>query len=345
MKDLIKKSLLLVLLVFPSWSYALDIDLLKQSIVGTWHPNLKYDNDTPNDEKQLEFYINGDRFMVKYVADYSWVWGNEDAKTINKHGTCAVQVNNDGTLEFNLSRYETGYDKKGNEERKGYGEYSYKLFFVDGLLVGKETWGTRYLKTQPQNNRGIVRFKTIAQAERRGNASSFPFGEDSYTTTVNYYNSDRSNIKKFYKNGNIDEFSNCNPDDYKYGYLIDDWWYFDDGNWSYGYQYFQIKIFARGDNYYVKYFADGKNWQYDVAPLYIDESCGKLTISFKTKQRFWDKCMGYDWNWNYNMEFFINDVGGNRIYGYRIWTDVFGPLDACGIPEPKRCNIMYMNGG
>ena len=214
-----KRLLTIVFLAITVSTYAFDIELLKQSLVGTWHPSRGYDNDNPYDEDQLNFYLDGNNLMVKYVSDYSWVWGEKDHKTFNKYGICNVKINYDGTIEFNLNRTETGYDKKGNEERKGYGEYSYKLFFVDGLLAGTETWGRRYLLTQPQNNRGLVRFKTIEQAQRRGNVSAFPFGNDPYTTPIDFYNNNETNIKKFYRNGIIDELSNCNPADYKYGFL------------------------------------------------------------------------------------------------------------------------------
>lgn len=340
-----KKLLLLGLLLMSMSSYAIDVDLLKQSLVGSWYPaiDLSYNN-TPRAEYELNFYIDGDNLMVRYVADYSWVWGNENNKIVNKYGTCVVKINHDGTLGFELSRYETAYDRKGNEERIGYGEFSYKLYFVDGMLMGKETWGKQYLKMQTMNSRNLCRFKTIAQAERRGNVSSYPFEESSYTTQVNYCNADNSNIEKFYKDGVIDEFSNCNPDDYEYGFLIDDWYYFDDGNWNYGYQGFQIKIFARDGNYYVKYYSDLDKWEYDVAPIHICDKDGEISLSFSTTQKFHEKCMGYDWYWRYDMTFTIDDVGVNKMYGYREWTHVFGPLDACGIKEPERCNIMYING-
>ena len=155
-----RQLLTILLLAISASSYAVDIDLLKLSLVGTWHPSGK-DRDNPNDEEQLYFFLDGNRLMVRYVSDYSWTWGDKDNKTFNEYKTSSVKVNYDGTVKFNLDRAETGYDRNGREERKGWGEYTYNLFFVDGDLIGTETWGRRYILTQPQNDRGLVKYKTI----------------------------------------------------------------------------------------------------------------------------------------------------------------------------------------
>ena len=337
-----KKLFVVMFLALSCYGYAIDIDLLKQSLVGTWHPVMHYDNDNPNDENKLEFYLDGNKLMVRYVADYSWVWGDNDNKSFNEYGTCPVKINYDGTLEFNITRKETGYDRKGNEERKGYGEYSYNLFFVDGRLVGTEKWGRRYLKMQPTNDRDLVRFRTIEQAERRGNVSAFPFGNSTYTSQVNFYNSNKSNIKKFYNNGVISELSNCNPDDYKYGFLLGKWDYYDNGRWIYGSQAFEMEIFVRDNGYYLKYYYDLSEWTYGVVQIYPDDSCGDLSLSFATKQRFWGKCEGYNSPWNYDMMFYVEKDNNERFSGSREWTNVNGPLNVCGIPEPEKCNIVYL---
>ena len=78
-----KKFVTILLLSLSLSSYAVDIDLLKQSLVGTWHPSLE-DRDNPNDEKQLYFFLDGNKLMVRYVSDYSWVWGDNDDKTFNE---------------------------------------------------------------------------------------------------------------------------------------------------------------------------------------------------------------------------------------------------------------------
>lgn len=336
-----KKIFIILLLGFSTASYAVNIDLLKQSLVGTWHPCMEYDNDSPMDENQLVFYLDGDNLMLKYVADYSWSWDRKEDKTFNEYGTCTVKVNFDGTIEFYLQRTETGYDRKGNEERKGWGEYSYKLFFVDGQLVGSETWGRRYLYSQTMNDRGQVRFKTIEQAKRRGNAHAFPFGNDPYETQVSFYNSDKTNIKKFYNGGVVDENSNCNPGDYKYGFLLGNWDYSDDGLWGWGNPSFSIKVFVRDGNYYVKYWHNSRSTA-GVVQIFPNEYCGGFSFSFATKQEFRGRCEGYEWPWKYDFEFYVRRINDVRLSGTRNWTNVSGPIKACDVPEPQRCNINYI---
>lgn len=336
-----KKIFIILLLGFSTASYAVNIDLLKQSLVGTWHPCMEYDNDSPMDENQLVFYLDGDNLMLKYVADYSWSWDKKEDKTFNEYGTCTVKVNFDGTIEFYLQRTETGYDRKGNEERKGWGEYSYKLFFVDGQLVGSETWGRRYLYSQTMNDRGQVRFKTIEQAKRRGNAHAFPFGNDPYETQVSFYNSDKTNIKKFYNGGVVDENSNCNPGDYKYGFLLGNWDYSDDGLWGWGNSSYSIKVFVRDGNYYVKYWCKSRSTA-GVVQIFPNDYCGDFSFSFATKQEFSGRCEGYEWPWKYDFEFYVRRINDVRLSGTRNWTNVSGPIKACDVPEPQRCNINYI---
>lgn len=335
-----RKLLTILLLAISMPSFAVDIDLLKQSLVGTWHPRMKYDNDNPNDENQLYFYLDGDNLMVKYVADYSWICDNADRKTFNKYGTCVVKVNYDGTIEFHVERSETAYDRKGNEERKGYREYTYYLFFVDGQLDGTETWGRQYLITQPRNNRGLVRFKTIEQAERRGYADSFPFGNDPFTTPRSFYNSDKTNIRLFYNNGVIDELSNCDFKDYKYSFLLGLWDYTDDVlRVSKRRAAFDIKIFGRDGNYYVRYRADDSG--YGVVRINPYGCNGEVSFSFATQQEFIDVCNGYDWPWKYDFSYVVNRVNDERLSGTRRWTNVSGPIKACDITEPENCNVIY----
>lgn len=344
-----KKLFTILLLSLSIASYAVDIDLLKQSLVGTWHPRVE-DRGNPNDEKQLVFFLDGNQLMVKYVSDYSWVWGDKDKKTFNEFRTSNVKVNYDGTVEFKLDRAETGYDRKGHEERKGWGEYSYKLFFVDGNLIGTETWRQRYLLTQPQNSRGLVRFRTIEQAQRRGNVSAFPFGDESYTTYINYYANDYTNVVKFYGNGRCDEISICNPDDYEYGALIGRW----QGSANYlgvgwcgrsGVNSMDIVIFVRDNQYYVVYWDSWSNGNRVVERIYPEWDSGELSFSYHAKQEFWEECEGYDWPWKYEFVFNLKRIFDDRnrewLFGTRERISVSGPLDACGIPEPEELQFRY----
>lgn len=344
-----KKYLTILFLAISISSYAVDIDLLKQSLVGVWHPS-EEDRDNPNDEKQLNFFLDGNKLMVRYVSDYSWVWGDKDNKTFNEYKTSSVMVNYDGTVEFSLDRAETGYDRNGREERKGWGEYSYNLFFVDGNLIGTETWGRRYLLTQPQNSRGLVRFKTIEQAQRRGNVSAFPFGDKPYTTHINYYAEDYTNVKKFYGNGWCDEISNCNPNDYEYGALIGRWQgsaNFPGAGWCgrSGISSMDIVIFVRDNQYYVVYWDSWRNGNRVVERIYPEKKGGELSFSYAAKQTFWGECEGYDWPWEYDFVFNLKRIFDERnrewLFGTRERISVSGPLDACGIPEPEELQFRY----
>ena len=342
-----RQLLTILLLSISASSYAVDIDLLKQSLVGTWHPSGK-DRDNPNDEEQLYFFLDGNRLMVRYVSDYSWTWGDKDNKTFNEYKTSSVKVNYDGTVKFNLDRAETGYDRNGREERKGWGEYTYNLFFVDGDLIGTETWGRRYLLTQPQNSHGLVRFKTIEQAQRRGNVSAFPFGDEPYTTHVNYYADDYTNVKKFYGNGWCNEISLCNPDDYEYGALIGRWKgsaNLPNAGWC-GYSpLMDIEVFIRDNQYYVIYYDSKRNTKRVVERIYPEWNDGEISFSYHTKQRFWEECEGYDWPWEYEFVFNLKRVFDDRnrewLFGTRERISVSGPLDACGIPEPEELQFRY----
>lgn len=338
-----KKLLLFLLLSVSLSSYSVDIDLLKHSLVGTWHPSEKWSEDNPNDENQLNFYLDGEKLMVKYVADYSAIYDKDRGKyynVFNEYGTCLVDVNYDGTIDFHLYRKMMRYDKKGREERIGGGKYTYHLFFVDGLLAGTETWHDRYEIMQSTNDRGICKYKTIAQAERRGETHAFPFGNDPYTAYIDFHNNDKTNIEKFYKNGSIDELSNCNPDDYKYGFLLGIWGYKDDGLWDwYGNADFNIKIFVRDGNYYVRYRVD--DYALGIVQIYPNDTNGEVSFSFKTKQYFIGKCEGYEWSWKYDFNYDIKKYNDKYLIGTRKWTNVFGPIKACDIPEPENCNVLY----
>ena len=342
-----KKLFTILLLSLSIASYAVDIDLLKQSLVGTRHPRVE-DRDNPNDEKQLVFFLDGNQLMVKYVSDYSWTWGIKDNKTFNEYKTSSVKVNYDGTVEFSLDRKETGYDKNGREERKGWGEFSYNLFFVDGNLIGTETWGRRYLLTQPQNSDGLVRFKTIEQAQRRGNVSAFPFGDEPYTTHINYYASDYDNVKKFYGYGYCDEISLCNPDDYEYGALIGRWQGYanlPNAGWCGEHPLMDIEIFIRDDQYYVVYYDSRKNTNRVVERIYPERNGGAFSFSYAAKQTYWDECEGYNWPWEYEFVFHLKRIFDERneewLFGTRERISVSGPLDACGIPEPEELQFRY----
>lgn len=342
-----KRIFTIFLLAISISSYAVDVDLLKQSLVGTWHPNGK-DGDDPNDEEQLYFFLNGNQLMVRYVSDYSWTWGDKDNKIFNEYKTSSVKVNYDGTVEFSLDRTETGYDKNGREERKGWGEYSYNFFLVDGRLIGTETWGCRYLLIQPQNSRGLVRFRTIEQAQRRGNVSAFPFGDKPFTTNINYHVSDYANIKKFYGNGRIDEISNCNPDDYEYGTLIGRWRgsaNLPKAGWCGESPFMDIEIFIKDNQYYLVYCDSRRNTNRVVERIYPEQEGGVLSFSYNAKQEFWGECEGYDWPWEYvfvfNLERVFDDRNEEWLYGTRERISVSGPLDACGIPEPEYLQFRY----
>ena len=342
-----KKFVTILLLSLSLSSYAVDIDLLKQSLVGTWHPSLE-DRDNPNDEKQLYFFLDGNKLMVRYVSDYSWVWGDNDDKTFNEFRTSYVNVNYDGTVEFSLDRAETGYDKNGHEERKGWGEYSYKLFFVDGNLIGTETWGRRYLLTQPQNSRGLVRFKTMEQAQRRGNVSAFPFGDEPYRTHINYCPNDYTNVNKFYGNGEHYEISNCNPDDYEYGALIGRWKgsaNLPRAGWCGESPLMDIEIFIRDNQYYVIYFDSRESSNRVIERIFPEWNDGEISFSYNAQQRYWGECEGYDWPWEYEFVFNLKRVFDERnrewLFGTRERISVSGPLDACGIPEPEELQFRY----
>lgn len=338
-----KKLFTILLLSLSLASYAVDIDLLKQSLVGTWHPERRWDNDNSNDENQLNFYLDGDRLMVKYVADYSAIYDKDRGKyynVFNEYGTCIVNVRYDGTIEFRVKRKMMRYDKTGREERVGGGDYSYKLFFVDGLLAGTETSRDRYEIMQSTNDRGICKYKTLAQAKRRGDTHAFPFGDEPYTTHIDFYNSDETNIKKFYRNGVVDEISNCNPDEYEFGFLLGIWGYKDDGLWDwYGNPAFNIKIFVRDGNYYVRYSVE--DYALGIVQIYPIERNGELSFSFATKQQFTGKCEGYEWPWDYNFRYDVKKYNDEYLIGTREWTSVSGPIKVCDIPEPENCNVLY----
>lgn len=338
------KRLLTILLVALSLSsYAVDIDLLKQSLVGMWHPSRRWDNDNPNDENQLNFYLDGDRLMVKYVADYSAVYDKDRAEyynIFNEFGTCLVDVHYDGTIDFHVNRKMMRYDKKGREERIGGGKYTYHLFFVDGILAGTETWEDRYEIMQSTDDRGICKYKTLKQAEWRGETHAFPFGDEPYTTHIDFYNNDETNIKKFYKNGVIDELSNCNPENYEFGFLLGIWGYNDDGLWNrYSNQAFNIKIFVRDGKYYVKYSVE--DHALGIVQIYPIDRNGEVLFSFDTEQEFIGKCEGYEWPWKYEFEYNVKKVNETRLIGTRKWTSVSGPIKVCEIPEPETCNVLY----
>lgn len=338
-----KKFFTILLLSLSISSYAVDIDLLKQSLVGMWHPCIGHYDDSPDDKYQVSFYLEGNKLMAKYVSDYSSVYDNDRNKFVivfNEYGTCLVDVQFDGTIEFSVKRKMMGYDKKGREERVGGGEYDYRLFFVDGLLIGTETWRNRYEIMQSTDDRGICKYKTLAQAERRGELHEFPFGNEPYTTAIDFYNSDKINIKKFYKNGDIDELSNCDPKDYKYGFLIG--WY--QGSWNcYGYGYgkhdYNIRIFIRDGNYYLRYCAEDI-YSHGIVQIYPIESYGEVSFTFSTKQQFIKECDENDWPWNYDFTFNVRWLNDERLVGTREWTSVSGPIKLCD-PEPENCNVVY----
>ena len=325
-----KRLLLIFLMAISCSSYAIDIELLKQSLVGSWNHR---------EEERLNFYFKGEQLIVRYVADYSWVWGYKDRGVIiNEYGTCPVKVNNDGTIEFEVKRMNTGHDKKGKEERKEYFEYSYKLSFVDGTLIGSETWNYCFLKTQPMNEWETCRFSTIERAEKWGHVSEFPFGNKPYTIPVMFSNPYKTNIQKFYKNGIIDELSNCNPEDYRFGFLFGEWFYTDNALWKRGNLDYSIKIFARDGDYYVKYLVRSA---YAIVKIYPTKENGKITFSFDTKQEFIGRCEEYDWPWIYIFNFDVTQVSNDRLEGYRERTSVSGPIKACDIPEPEKCRVVY----
>lgn len=338
-----KRLLTILLLTISLSSYAVDVGLLKESLVGTWHPSRRWDNDNPNDENQLNFYLDGDKLIVRYIADYTSVYDKDKGEYVNvfnEYGTCTVNVNYDGTIEFHLSRKMMRYDKKGREERVGGGEYSYRLFFVDGLLAGTETWRNRYEIMQSTDDRGICKYKTLAQAERRGDLHEFPFGNEPYTTAIDFYNNDETNIKKFYKNGDIDELSNCDPKDYKYGFLLGIWGYKDDGLWDwYGNMDFNIKIFVRDGNYYVRYRVG--DYALGIIQIYPSDRSGEVSFSFTTKQEFMGQCEEYEWSWNYDFRYDVKKFNDDYLVGTRKWTNVSGPIKVCDIPEPENCNVLY----
>ena len=60
-----KKLIAILLFVISLSAYAVDVDLLKQSLVGTWHSSYSNDIDDP---RQLDFYLEGNNLMVRYVA-------------------------------------------------------------------------------------------------------------------------------------------------------------------------------------------------------------------------------------------------------------------------------------
>lgn len=346
------KRLLTILLVALSLSsYAVDIDLLKQSLVGTWHPSRRWDNDNPNDENQLNFYLEGDRLMVKYVADYSAVYDKDRAEyynIFNEFGTCLVDVHYDGTIDFHVNRKMMRYDKKGREERIGGGKYTYHLFFVDGLLAGTETWEDRYEIMQSTDDRGICKYKTLKQAEWRGETHAFPFGDEPYTTYINYYASDYDNVKKFYGNGRCNEISICNPDDYKYGALIGRWQgsaNLPRAGWCGESPFMDIEVFVRDNQYYVVYYDSRENTNRIVERIYPECNGGELSFSYNAKQMYWGECEGYDWPWEYEFIFNLKRIfdGRNRewLFGTRERISVSGPLDACGIPEPEELQFRY----
>lgn len=338
-----KRVLTILLLAVSLSSYAIDVDLLKQSLVGTWHPSRRWGNDNPNDENKLHFYLDDDRLMVRYVADYSSVYDkdrNEFVNVFNKFATCQVDVHYDGTIEFSVRRKMMGYDKRGREERVGGNEYFYNLSFVDGGLVGTETRGNCYLLMQSTDDRGICKYKTLEQAERRGELHEFPFGKAPFTSAIDYYNSDKTNIKKFYKNGDIDELSNCDPQDYKYGFLIG--WY--QGTWNcYGYGYskndYNIRIFIRDGKYYLKYCTEDI-YSHGIVQIYPSESNGEVSFAFSTKQQFIEECDGNIWPWNYDFTFNVRWLNDEMLVGTREWTSVSGPIKLCD-PEPENCNVVY----
>lgn len=338
-----KKFFTIILLSVSMASYAVDIDLLKQSLVGMWHPSRQWDNDNPNDENQLNFYLDGDKLMVKYVADYSAVFDKDRAKyynIFNEFGTCLVDVHYDGTIDFHVNRKMIRYDKKGREERIGGGKYSYHLFFVDGLLAGTETSKDRYEIMQSTSDRGICKYKTLAQAEMRGETHAFPFGNDPYTTQIDFYNNDETNIKKFYKNGVVDELSDCNPEDYKFGFLLGIWGYKDDGLWNwYGNMDFNIKIFVRDGDYYIRYRVE--DYALGIVQIFPNESNGEISFSFATKQQFIGKCEEYEWPWEYNFKYDVRKYSDEYLVGTRKWMNVSGPIKVCDIPEPEDCNVLY----
>lgn len=338
-----KRLLTILLLATSLSSYAVDTDLLKQSLVGMWHPSRRWDNDNPNDENQLNFYLEGDRLMVKYVADYSAIYDKDRAEyynVFNEFGTCLVDVHYDGTIDFHVNRKMLRYDKKGREERIGGGNYTYHLFFVDGLLAGTETWKDRYEIMQSTDDRGICKYKTLAQAERRGETHAFPFGNEPYTTHIDFYNNDETNIKKFYKNGVINELSNCNPENCEFGFLLGIWGYNDDGLWNrYSNQAFNIKIFVRDGNYYVLYSVE--DYALGIVQIYPIDRNGEVLFSFDTKQEFMGECEGYEWPWKYEFEYNVKKVNETRLVGTRKWTSVSGPIKVCDIPEPENCNVFY----
>lgn len=130
-----KKLIAILLFVISLSAYAVDVDLLKQSLVGTWHSSYSNDIDDP---RQLDFYLEGNNLMVRYVADYSI--SSDNNKVFHEFGVCSVKVNYDGTIKFGLKRTGSGFDRRDHEIWREYEEHSYKLFFVDGQLVGSETW-------------------------------------------------------------------------------------------------------------------------------------------------------------------------------------------------------------
>lgn len=339
-----KRLFTILLLAFSLSSYAVDIELLKQSLVGMWHPCIGHYDDSDEDKYQVSFYLDGDKLMAKYVSDYSSVYDmyrNVFVNVFNEYATCLVDVQYDGTIEFTVKRKMMGYDKKGREERVAGGEYDYRLFFVDGSLVGTETWRNRYEIMQPKDDRGICKYKTLEQAERRGEAHAFPFGDEPFTTPRSFRNIYVENIEKFYKNGRIDELSNCNPKDYKYGFLFGTWGYNDDGLWN-GYvntMDWVIKMFGRDGNYYVIYRASNNSRA--IVQIYPNESCGEVSFTFSTKQEFIGECEGYEWPWKYDFTFNVKKENDERLVGTREWTNVFGPIKACDIPEPENCNVLF----
>lgn len=340
-----KQLIAILLLAFSLSAYAVDVDLLKQSLVGTWHSSYSNDIDDP---RQLDFYLEGNNLMVRYVADYSI--SSDNNKVFHEFGVCSVKVNYDGTIKFGLKRTGSGFDRRDHEIWREYEEHSYKLFFVDGQLVGSETWEQKSYLCQPVNERGCVRFKTIEQAKRRGKVSAFPFGDEPFSTQVNFCNSDKTNIERFYKNGEIDELSNCNPKDYKFGFLIGSWCY-EDGyrrlneRMRYGNDDFRIKIFVRDGNYYIKYISFDNargDRESDVVQIFPNDYSGEVSFSFTTKQKFIGKCEEYEWPWTYVFKFDVKKYDNEYLVGTRETTETSGPIKACDIPEPEYCdNVIY----
>ena len=89
------------------------------------------------------------------------------------------------------------------------------------------------------------------------------------------------------------------------------------------------------------YWDSWSNGNRVVERIYPERNGGELSFSYNAKQEFWGECEGYDWPWKYDFTFNVKKVNDERLIGTRKWTNVFGPIKACDIPEPENCNVLY----